>query len=521
MGWTHFVPMTKNSTDVLIVGAGPTGLFLGLVLAKLGVAVTIVDKESEPGTTSRALAVQARTLEIYRQVGLARDLVSRALVFGGVNLWRGGTRVAHVDLSNIGRGVSPFPFAVIFPQDEHERFLIDRLAVEGVRVERATTIHTIEATKERAVARGTRSDGTEVAYESRAVAGCDGARSTVRGAIGAAFPGGTYSHVFYVADLEARGRMVDRQLHVMLDDAGFLAVFPLAHEGRVRLIGTIKSETEGSEGKLGWNDIDRRPVDAAGLEVKRVNWFSTYRVHHRVADRFRAGSVFLLGDAGHIHSPVGGQGMNTGLGDAMNLGWKLAATLSGRANADLLDTYEPERIAFARRLVATTDRVFKATTSESKLAELLRVEVLPRLLPPIVGSHLGERFLFGTVSQIGIAYRDSAWSDGHAGGVHAGDRLPWVAPAIEGGDDNFTPLASLDWQVHVYGALLDGVEAACTAHVIPLHQFAFDERAEAASLARDAVYLVRPDGHVGAAYYGTSSAAALTRYLDVHGIRGR
>jgi 2-polyprenyl-6-methoxyphenol hydroxylase-like FAD-dependent oxidoreductase len=513
--------MTENATDVLVVGAGPTGLFLSLVLAKLGVSVRVVDKEAEPGTTSRALAVQARTLEIYRQLGLADEVLARGLVFGGVNLWRRGERVAHVDLSDVGRGVSPFPFGVIFPQDEHERLLIARLLAEGVRVERRTAIHALESGEERCVARGTGPEGQERVYEAKFVAGCDGARSMVRDAIGATFPGGAYDHVFYVADIEARGRPMDQELHVMLDEAGFLAVFPLADKGRARLVGTIKSEATGSEAKLAWGDVDRRAVDAAGLEVTQVNWFSTYRVHHRVADRFRAGNVFLLGDAGHIHSPVGGQGMNTGLGDAMNLAWKLASVLGGRANRDLLDTYEPERIAFARRLVATTDRVFKAASSESKLAELVRTEIVPRLLPPVAGSHLGQRFLFGTVSQTGIEYRSSAWSTGHAGGVHGGDRLPWVAPVQAGGADNFTPLTSLDWQAHVYGDVSDGVTAACSDHAIPLRRFAFDAGAESASLERDAVYLVRPDGYVGGAFHGASSAASLARYLDEHGIRGR
>jgi len=512
--------MTNEPTDVLVVGAGPTGLFLALLLAKLGVGVRIVDAAAEPGTTSRALAVQARTLELYRQVGIVDDVLARALVFGDVNLWRRGTRVAHVDLSGIGRGVSPFPFGVIFPQDEHERLLITHLEAEGVRVERRTTIRAIEA-GDPCVARGTGPQGAQVEYRARFVAGCDGARSAVREAIGAGFPGGTYAHVFYVADIEARGRPMNRQLHVLLDDAGFLAVFPLAGEGRARLIGTIKSEAEGSENKLGWDDVDRRPVDSAGLEVTRVNWFSTYRVHHRVADRFRAGNVFLLGDAGHIHSPVGGQGMNTGLGDAMNLAWKLAAVIAGRANGDVLDTYEPERIAFARRLVATTDRVFKATTSESRLAELVRLELLPRLLPHVASTQLGGRLLFAAVSQTGVEYRHSGWSQGHAGRVHGGDRLPWVPPATEGGSDNFTPLTSLDWQAHVYGVPPDGAADVCAARAVPLHSFPFDARAEAASLARNAVYLVRPDGYVGGAFAGGSSAAAAARYLEVHGVRGR
>ena len=239
------------------------------------------------------------------------------------------------------------------------------------------------------------------------------------------------------------------------------------------------------------------------------------------ADRFRVGNVFLLGDAGHIHSPVGGQGMNTGLGDAMNLAWKLAAVIGDRARRDVLDTYESERIAFARRLVATTDRVFKAATSESKLADFTRLEILPLIVPSIAGTHIGQRFLFAAVSQTGIEYRDSAWSEGHAGSVHGGDRLPWVAPAVDGGADNFTPLASLDWQAHVYGSAPAGLADACGARGIPLHTFAFDARAESASLARDAVYVVRPDGYVGGAFSGPTTLAAVERYLDEHAIRAR
>jgi 2-polyprenyl-6-methoxyphenol hydroxylase-like FAD-dependent oxidoreductase len=512
--------MTNDTSDVLVVGAGPTGLFLAFLLAKLGVGVRVVDAAAGPGTTSRALAVQARTLELYRQVGLVDDVLSRALVFGQVNLWRRGERVAHVDLRGVGRGVSPFPFGVIFPQDAHERLLLARLEGVGVRVERNTTIGAIEA-GDPCVARGTGPSGQPVEYRARFVAGCDGARSKVRESIGAGFPGGTYDHVFYIADIEARGRPMNQQLHVFLDDAGFLAVFPLVEPGHARLVGTVKSEPTDGEKTLGWEDVDRRPVDAAGLEVSRVRWFSTYRVHHRVAERFRAGNVFLLGDAGHIHSPVGGQGMNTGLGDAMNLAWKLAAVLGGRAEADLLDTYETERIAFARRLVATTDRVFTAATSESKLAEIVRLELLPRLLPTVAGTHLGQRFLFAAVSQTGIEYRDSAWSEGHAGSVHGGDRLPWVAPAVEGGRDNFAPLTSFDWQAHVYGVLPEGVEKACAARAVPVHAFAFDDHAEAVGLARDAVYLVRPDGYVGGAFSGASSGASVERFLAGHRIRGR
>jgi 2-polyprenyl-6-methoxyphenol hydroxylase-like FAD-dependent oxidoreductase len=224
--------MIKNSTDVLVVGAGPTGLFLALVLAKLGIRPRVVDAAEGPGTTSRALAVQARTLEIYRQVGLATDVLDRGLVLGGFNLWRRGELAAHVDLRSAGTGLSPFPFGVIFPQDEHERLLIAHLDAEGIAIERRTTITSIEGGDGMVVAQGNGPDGAPVTFKAHFLAGCDGARSVTRAAIGVGFPGGTYEHLFYVADVTARGKAMNRELHVLLDDAGFLGIFPLAGEGR-------------------------------------------------------------------------------------------------------------------------------------------------------------------------------------------------------------------------------------------------------------------------------------------------
>lgn len=513
------VLMIKSSTDVLVVGAGPTGLFLALVLAKLGVRPRVVDAAEGPGTTSRALAVQARTLEIYRQVGLAKEVLDRGLVLSAVNLWRRGELAAHVDLASAGAGLSPYPFGIIFPQDEHEALLVTRLEAEGIAVERRTTIHSIEDNGGTIVAHGKGPDGAPVTFETRYVAGCDGARSAVRSSIGAGFPGGTYEHLFYVADVTARGRPMNKELHVLLDNAGFLGIFPLAGEGRARLVGTIRDASAGKT-TLTWEDADRAPIERIGLKVDSVAWFSTYHVHHRVADTFRRGNVFLLGDAGHVHSPVGGQGMNTGLGDAMNLAWKLAAVVDRRANADLLDTYEPERIAFARRLVATTDRVFKAASSDSHFAEWARTQLLPRVLPRAMSTRLGKHLLFEAVSQIGIEYRDSAWAEGRAGAVHAGDRLPWVAPARVGDADNFTPLASLDWQLHVYGARSSDLASTCGAYRIALHAFPFDAAAKDASLEDGAVYLVRPDGYLGGVFTGANAREALSHYLDAHGVHG-
>src|SRR5207302_10500058 len=163
--------------------------------------------------------------------------------------------------------------------------------------------------------------------------------------------------------------------------------------------GTIRPESEKEGEHLGWEDVSKNVLQRLRIDVRRVNWFSTYHVHHRVAARFRQGRVFLLGDAAHIHSPVGGQGMNTGIGDAVNLAWKLAGVLHGHADASLLDSYEPQRIAFARRLVATTDQAFTAVTSSGAIGGRLRGNVIPRLLPALFGIPTGRRLTVRTVFQ--------------------------------------------------------------------------------------------------------------------------
>jgi hypothetical protein len=329
--------------------------------------------------------------------------------------------------------------------------------------------------------------------------------------------------VFYVADAQATGPLVNQELHVALDEADILAAFPMKGEDRVRLVGTVRQDVGRGHSTLEWNDVSRAVIEHLGIDIKKVNWFSTYHVHHRVASHFRAGRAFLLGDAAHIHSPVGGQGMNTGLGDGINLAWKLAAVLRQRANARILDTYEPERIAFAKRLVATTDRAFQVVTSTGRLAAFVRLHVVPLVLPPVFATSIMRRFMFRTISQTGITYRDSALSVGTAGAVNAGDRLPWVAPDGAGNPsaaDNFAPLDSMDWQVHVYGEPSAAIAQACRARGLALHAFPWRDAMHAAGFARNAAYLVRPDGYVGFAD-AAANAENLQRYLDEWQLQGR
>ncbi len=500
---------------VLIVGAGPTGLVLALWLSHFGIKVRLIDCTAHPGTTSRALAVQARTLEFYQMLGFAQALIERGHRVPAVNLWVAGERRARLPFMSVGEGLTPFSFLEIFPQDEHERLLIEQLGARGVQVERRTQLTGFTEADGGVRAQLLGPDGGESVAEAAYIAGCDGARSKVREILGTGFPGGTYRQVFYVADIEGGGPAVNGELNIDLDEADFLAIFPLKGEGRARLVGTVRDERAEQADTLKFADVSGRAIRNLKLEVAKVNWFSTYHVHHRVTEHFSKGRAFLLGDAAHIHSPVGGQGMNTGIGDAVNLAWKLAAVLKDAAPAALLESYEAERQPFARRLVATTDRAFSFVTAEGPIAEVVRTRLAPLVLSRAVAFESVREFMFRTVSQIMVNYRGTTLSAGAAGAVHGGDRLPWAAVD---GVDNFDSLRALTWQVHVYGRIDEGLQRWCQLQGLRLQVYGFADVHHAAGLVRDGLYLLRPDGYVALASE-RQDPQELARYLQLHGLK--
>jgi len=498
------------------VGAGPTGLVLAIWLARFGVRLRIVDKRHDVAPESRALGVHARTLEFYRQLGFAMEVLGAGVVVPSVNLWSRGHRVVSIPFRNVGEGLTPFPFVLDFAQDEHERLLVAHLARLGVTVERDTELTTFAEENDGVRASLRTARGTTESCRCDYIAGCDGAHSAVRSTLGIQFGGGTYERLFYVADVVARGAAVDDGIHVDLDTADLLALFDMKGAGHVRLVGMVRADVRpGDEHSLTFENVGTTPIEHMRLDIERVNWFSTYRVHHRVATRFRSGRAFLLGDAAHVHSPVGAQGMNTGIGDATNLAWKLATALRGNGDDTLLDSYEIERIAFARRLVATTDRVFATATRAGRLAAFVRTRVLPLVVGALGRLVAARRWLFRTVSQIAISYHESPLSEGRAGRVRAGDRLPWVPQAGGSDDDNFAPLATLRWQVHVYGDCPTELRDVCSGLQLALHVFPWQPAMHRAGLPRNAAYLIRPDGYVALAD-PTATAEPLRAYATRH-----
>jgi hypothetical protein len=385
----------------------------------------------------------------------------------------------------------------------------------GVTVERRTELVDFEDDGSSITAKLRGTDGIGFARADYIV-GCDGAHSAVRHGLKLGFPGGAYAQSFYVADVRGEGPVTEEGLDIVLGAYGFALIMPVRQRGSLRLIGIVPKRFETEEHvtfEMIRADVERE----SGIKVDALNWFSTYRVHHRVADHFRVGRAFLAGDAGHIHSPAGGQGMNTGIGDAVNLAWKLANVLQGRTIPALLDSYETERLAFARSLIKGTDQAFRLVSGRSLLSAIWRRFIMPHVAARLLRTKVGSRFFFGLISQTRINYRDSAISAGAAGEVKGGDRLPWVEL---GGSDNFEPLKSLDWQVHVYGEADPGFHLAIGAAGMAFHRFDWTEKAGTAGLMRNAAYLVRPDGHVALAS-GTQDAARFEKYIAELGLKPR
>nr|WP_161880657.1 FAD-dependent monooxygenase [Deinococcus alpinitundrae] len=490
-----------NETQVLIAGAGPTGLMLALWLTRLGVRVEIVDPKPGPTLETRAIAVQARTLEFYDQLGLGEEARARGRDFHELSIWTGGQLRASVNLEGVGAGQTPHPNLYILTQDQNEALLLAHLKALGCTPRWQTELTSFRQDERGVTATLTHAGQTQT-VRATYLAGCDGASSTVRRQLGVKLSGGTYAQRFYVADVTTSGERRANDVNVSLDDDQFLAFFPMPGLHRCRIVGQLPP---GAGDSATFETVRPQIEKQRVAEVKEVHWFSTYRVHHRVANTFQVGRAFLLGDAAHVHSPVGGQGMNTGLGDAANLAWKLGQALRGHPAA--LASYGPERRPFALSLVSTTDRAFSGVVNPSPLARFIRTTLIPDLIRVLTRPRPVRRLAFLTLSQLRIRYPNSPLSAGQAGAVRGGDRLPWVPNAA---GSNFTALGSLKWQVHVYGAASPELLTWCGQQNLPLHVFAHGAAARRAGLCEDAVYLVRPDGHVGLAQPHFNRPAAAT-----------
>jgi len=496
-------------TEVLIVGAGPTGLMLANQLGRRGLRPMIIDRHAGPSVQTRALGVQARTLEIYSHLGIVEQALELGKRATGANLWAQGRPAARIPLGDIGRDLSPYPFLLILGQDDNERLLGEALRQWGIAVQWDTELVGLAQEADRVKATLKQPDGTSREVTAAWVAGCDGARSAVRELSGIAFQGAPYEHVFFVADTQMTGPMVPDELNVYLWRKGFHLFFPMRGTDHWRVVGIVPPALRGRD-DLAFEDVfpSIRKEAGTGLSFQECSWFSTYRIQHRRAERFRDRRCFLLGDAAHIHSPVGAQGMNTGLQDAYNLGWKLALVLSGDAGETVLDTYEDERIPVAQRLLATTDRAFSLVVSDNTLAGFFRTRIVARIMALAMRLDRIRKFVFRTISQIGIRYRSSPLSETLPGlpdaAPRAGDRFPWLRVKLSAdgpAEDLFRKLDDTRFNLIVVAQPatpggLPGLGDLLRTHAIP-NDPANDRELERANIPRPSFYLLRPDCHVG------------------------
>ena len=512
-------------TDVLVVGAGPTGLMLANQLVRRGVRVRIIDRHAGPARESRALGVQARTLEIYSHLGIADQAVALGKRADGAVVWAQGRRAARLPLGNIGRDISPYPYLLVLGQDDNERLLGDALRARGLAVQWNTELVGLEQDTDHVTATLKDSNGATSEVRVPWLAGCDGARSSVRELSGIAFEGAPYQHVFFVADVQMTGSMAPDVLNVYLWRSGFHLLFPMRGTDHWRIVGILPPHLRGRDDLTFEDTIPALRQEAgAGLSFQGCNWYSTYRIHHRRAARFHDRRCFLLGDAAHIHSPVGGQGMNTGLQDAYNLAWKLALVVSGRAGTGLLQSYQDERLPVANHLLKRTDRLFSLIVSDSWLAGLVRTRVMPRIMGLALRTAAMQRVVFRTISQTGIRYRSSPLSEALAGlpedGPRAGDRFPWLRLKFRSNgptEDLFAQLDDTRFNLILFGQPSPSDGIPDLGDLLRIHEVpsdpANDRELARVEIPRPSFYLLRPDGHVGLA--GTHlDAAAVTRYAS-------
>ena len=412
---------------VLIVGAGPSGLMMAAQLLRYGVQPLIIDRKKGPTDQSRALAVQARSMEIYRQMGLADRALQEGIQAESVSIQNDEKELVKLSLKNLGKNSTLFPFVHLFEQSKNERLLLDFLTQKCCPVFWDTTLEEV-IREENQIKAHLKSTGKNSIVSANWLIGADGAHSAVRQFLQIDFKGDAYANKFMLADVEFEQVFAEHQIVLKLGNASFTGIFPMKGN-RFRVIATLPSDLKNRQ------DVDFEEVKAdfakmlpQNLRIKNCNAFSVYKLHHRMAEKFRYKNSFLIGDAAHIHSPAGGQGMNTGLQDAYNLAWKLAGVINQNYQPQILESYAEERMPVARKLLRTTDRAFNFINSKNLVSRVLKQLILPPFLRFFRKQENLREFGFETISEIGISYRDSKLNLNlsQTKTVKAGDRLPYV-----------------------------------------------------------------------------------------------
>ena len=490
-----------STTPILIAGAGPTGMTMAIELRRFGLPVRLIDKAPHMAEHSQALVVQARTLEQFQRYGLAETAVARGRKLTHASFISGGKLIVSLPLERVP---SRYPYVLFLPQNETEQILNAHMESLGVRAERGVELISILNRGDSVATRLRHPDGREESFDAQWLIGCDGAHSTVRTALGIPFQGDAVGLSFFLGDLEVEGPDApgdELTIHVHAGDVVFMGRLTDRLTRVIVALHDQQTQQNQTAQTLTLADF-QHAIDRAGVRVKAISsaWMTPFHVSDRQARHYRLGSVFLAGDAAHIHSPVGGQGMNTGIQDAANLAWKLAAVARG-ASLALLDTYDEERGEVGRALLRFTSRGLGLATAANPLLEGIRDALMPHLsrLPAV------QNTMMGFISEITIAYRDSSavLDAGGDGALRAGDRMPDLT--LSG--DPAHPTLLTGWRAARHLALvLQGPDhpdspaapaPSLDTDTLTLNTAGLDGVAKKLLGTESKLILVRPDGYVG------------------------
>ena len=527
--------------SVLVVGAGPTGLAMAAELARHGVQCRVIDKARAPSDRSRAIVIQARTLELLSLMQLADDFVMAGHPVHAANIYSNGKRIIHLRFDDLD---SPYPYLLVLAQSQTERILGDRLRQLGVVVERGVELLSLSQDAEKATVELRHADGPTERERVDWVVGCDGPHSTVRRALDVPFEGHAFDQVFILADVQVHSELSDEELHIYSQHGDVCAIFPLGR-GRYRIVAdNPPASLAGRDPSLGECQAMVNARMSEPVTLSDPEWIATFRVNSRMVKELRSRRVFLAGDAAHIHSPAGGQGMNTGIQDAVNLAWKLALVCSGRSDPSLLDSYQSERYPVERSVLRQTDMMFRLAGASGGIGAFARQYIAPFLGSLDFVRHEAAR----RVSEIDIEYEHSPIVEDHhvPHGPHAGDRAPDAVARLAPDGATVHVVDVCSRPQHTLLMIVDSTDQVAVADnvsrkIVALYGDVITpvmvsdaitprDRANPSSMtpartreprslrdeygpARPAMYLVRPDGYVGFCAPLTASADALMLYL--------
>jgi 2-polyprenyl-6-methoxyphenol hydroxylase-like FAD-dependent oxidoreductase len=482
---------TMNETrPVLIVGAGPTGLTAALELKRLGIPVRLVDQYMAPSDISRALAVHSRTVELMQQRGMADAMLALGNKGYAARLHDGQTLLGEIDLHAID---SRFNFVLLLSQSETERILREHLAQVGVEVERATQMVAFTQGEEAAAgvcATLRKADGALEEVDAAYLVDAEGAHSTARHSLQLAFEGKSLPNTYLIADLYIDGAVPEDALSIFLPEAGLVAAFPMGGR-RFRVLATERHDVPRGAPAPGLDAIEAAWARSSPISVafRDLQWSAHFRINSRALHCLRHGSVFFAGDAAHIHSPAGGQGMNTGMQDAINLSWKLALVYRGLASDALLDTYDEERLPVIHQLISTTERATDLFNANSRFVHTL----LRHMLPVVLNIDAVRRKGAAMLSELSVHYRASALNGRSDGAVRAGERFPDVA-ITEDGARTLDLLDPSRFTVFTTGRAT--LQLAPFGDMVTVRHVPTPGAALQAALGEATVAVVRPDGYL-------------------------